>query len=59
MTEPSAEWLIVTQDILDAAMANMELDTKVTNHGGASGLWVGTTASLPSTGTAGVLYVTY
>ena len=32
---------------------------KVTNVSGASGLWTGPAASLPGTGTAGVLYVTY
>lgn len=31
----------------------------VANEGGADGLWIGTTANLPATGTAGVLYVTY
>ena len=31
----------------------------VARQGAATGLWIGTEASLPSTGTAGVLYVTY
>ena len=31
----------------------------VTRQGAATGLWIGTEATLPSTGTAGVLYVTY
>ena len=31
----------------------------VQNVSGASGLWIGSAASLPGTGTAGVLYVTY
>ena len=44
----------ISQAQLDAA-----LDAKVTNHGGASGLWVGTTASLPSTGTAGAVSYTH
>ena len=31
----------------------------VTRQGSTQGLWIGTTANLPATGTAGVLYVTY
>lgn len=31
----------------------------VTREGSTQGLWIGTTAALPATGTAGVLYVTY
>ena len=31
----------------------------VTREGSTQGLWIGTTANLPATGTAGVLYVTY
>lgn len=34
------------------------INAKVTNAGGASGLWIGTASSLPATGTSGVLYVT-
>ena len=34
------------------------INAKVTNAGGAAGLWIGTESTLPTTGTAGVLYVT-
>ncbi|AXQ65147.1 minor tail protein [Gordonia phage Schmidt] len=33
------------------------LDGKVANKGGASGVWIGSASSLPTTGEAGVLYV--
>lgn len=43
-----------------AAHSHSAADTgAVTRHGAATGLWIGTEASLPPTGTAGVLYVTY
>lgn len=47
-----------THPISDVTNLQSSLDGKVNNVSGASGLWVGTTANLPGTGTAGTLYVT-
>lgn len=67
MSAPDPSRVLVTSDdprLSDARPPSTHTHTPeslgaVANAGGADGLWVGTTANLPATGTAGVLYVTY
>lgn len=55
--------IVVVSGLLKELPSGDTIDTAaegtVSNVSGASGLWIGTAASLPGTGTANVLYVTY